>query len=655
MEHMRMIIEIQARIDSCLVGEDGEDGLLLSSDLAGDTGREPDPWLVKQAIRLLRIRHRVLRAWEFDGDNLENINDGDEHAGGETTVGFPPGRSGIGGGDGRSGSRKPSGGGGAGGGGDEARRRRRRSRMRTRDGRAFGFDNDEFFEYSMYDDTPAAGPGARGDGVPGDGGGRGESKSGRDGGEFEARLEKQRPPKTNQDAADAAGAGVVAALMEGRRRLIVEVDDSQLRYNSPDFCHEAMAEFVELLVLPLTTALENLKARQNRCKIVIQGAHHASQVKEAMVLDAPASLQVVSLSDAKVAKKDRVVALVAPENWTGKKGRHLKRVLAEAHDAAIILINPIDADKFLQARPADYNTFELVYHLSPMRVNYLHSLPPPQHPSLDLDSEADRGTGAGRGQPTGEALLLERLGESVWAEEEALAAEALAAAASAAAAAAASSVSGPVDVVDGSSGAGDKADSTGVAGATGAESSSENASVFDETSAVGAAAAAEIGVRAAERALARAALKMGASAAAGGGSGGGGGSARDQQLDWGDLDIGYRDRSEWDEMEDERLSDEAAAAALAAWSEEEEGEGSLREKELRWGEGEVGEWDGEADEAAEMAALAVTLRQYPDAWEAFVDLHDGVGFRLCGTWDREPPPSAVKTVVMDHILRIIMD
>lgn len=56
-----MIIEIQARIDSCLVGEDGEDGLLLSSDLAEDTGREPDPWLVRQAIRLLRIRHRVLR------------------------------------------------------------------------------------------------------------------------------------------------------------------------------------------------------------------------------------------------------------------------------------------------------------------------------------------------------------------------------------------------------------------------------------------------------------------------------------------------------------------------------------------------------------------------------------------------------------------
>ena len=43
------------------------------------------------------------------------------------------------------------------------------------------------------------------------------------------------------------------------------------------------------------------------------------------------------------------------------------------------------------------------------------------------------------------------------------------------------------------------------------------------------------------------------------------------------------------------------------------------------------------------------------AWKAFVDLHDGVGFRLCGTWDLEPPQTAVKTVVMDHILRIVMD
>lgn len=58
MEHMKKIVQIQAQIDSCLVHDDG---LLLSSSLAGDAGGQPDPRLVKQAIRLLRVRHRVLQ------------------------------------------------------------------------------------------------------------------------------------------------------------------------------------------------------------------------------------------------------------------------------------------------------------------------------------------------------------------------------------------------------------------------------------------------------------------------------------------------------------------------------------------------------------------------------------------------------------------
>lgn len=43
-------------------------------------------------------------------------------------------------------------------------------------------------------------------------------------------------------------------------------------------------------------------------------------------------------------------AIVAPENWSGKKGKLLKRLLAEAHDSAIILINPTDPDRFLRVR-----------------------------------------------------------------------------------------------------------------------------------------------------------------------------------------------------------------------------------------------------------------------------------------------------------------
>eukprot|EP00752_Nemacystus_decipiens_P016206 g14493.t1 len=615
MEHMRMIVQIQAQIDSCLVDEDG---LLLSSSLAedGDVGGEPHPRLVKQAIRLLRVRQRVLQAWEFDGEQENDsssppLSPRADNSSADYTN------------DNSNSSRRI------------ARRSddtaRRRTRERARDRRRFSdFDEEdarEFFESGTYGDPSIPMPmptqtiGGAG-GRDGSSSRRGSSaSSSRNTGVFEPRLEQRRPPKTNQDAADAAGAGIVAALMEGRRRLIVEVDDAQLRYNSPDFCHEAMAEFVELLTLPLTTALENLKARQNLCKIVIQGAHQVDQVKEAMVLDVPDSLQVVSLEKGRVTEADRVVALVSPENWKGKNGKHLRRVLAEAHDAAIILINPTDPDKFL--RPADYNAFESVYHLSPMRVNYLQPLPPPHHPPAaehDLVRiEAGRGGGAGgfeeQAERTGEALLLERLSESVWAEEKALEA-----AAAAAAEAAATAV--PGDGID------DTANpSAGVDGAS--NTSAEGGLLFDGAAGVGAAAAAE-------RALARASLEFGAAATTSSGM-------------------------EWDEREDESMLDEAAAAAtMAAWGEELRGEeaadgGLTGRKEPRWGEGGVGEGNRGADEAMEMSALAVTLRQYPDAWEAFVDLHDGMGFRLCGTWDLEPPQTAVRTVVMDHILRIVMD
>lgn len=62
----------------------------------------------------------------------------------------------------------------------------------------------------------------------------------------------------------------------------------------------------------------------------------------------------------------RSQALVSPEHWKGKKGKHLKRLLAEARDAAIILINPTDAHKFLRVSvlvPQEYSE-----NFSPVRA-----------------------------------------------------------------------------------------------------------------------------------------------------------------------------------------------------------------------------------------------------------------------------------------------
>ena len=95
---------------------------------------------------------------------------------------------------------------------------RRRTRRRTRDRSRFSdFDEQdarEFFERRAYD-NPSMPVGAVGGGAGArDSRGSSSSSNSRNTGVFEPRLGQQRPPKTNQDAADAAGAGVVAALME---------------------------------------------------------------------------------------------------------------------------------------------------------------------------------------------------------------------------------------------------------------------------------------------------------------------------------------------------------------------------------------------------------------------------------------------------------
>lgn len=59
MDEMRAIIQIQAQIDAFLV-EGGEEGL-LSARLEAMARGEPDPRLVRQAIKLLCMRQRLLQ------------------------------------------------------------------------------------------------------------------------------------------------------------------------------------------------------------------------------------------------------------------------------------------------------------------------------------------------------------------------------------------------------------------------------------------------------------------------------------------------------------------------------------------------------------------------------------------------------------------
>lgn len=94
-------------------------------------------------------------------------------------------------------------------------------------------------------------------------------------------------PSSVIEAADSAGAAILAAMLAGQRRMLVDVRDAELT-NNP----EILAQFVELSVLPVAAGLEGLNAERNRVKIVFPTV---SQLLEYRKLSALAAPDVVAL------------------------------------------------------------------------------------------------------------------------------------------------------------------------------------------------------------------------------------------------------------------------------------------------------------------------------------------------------------------------
>jgi hypothetical protein len=87
---------------------------------------------------------------------------------------------------------------------------------------------------------------------------------------------------------------VLAGLLQGRRRIKVEVADPALTPTARGFNHYKMAEFVELMILPLASTLESLRqAEQNRCKLIFGSDEALTAARKVCVR---ATLQVCLLA-----------------------------------------------------------------------------------------------------------------------------------------------------------------------------------------------------------------------------------------------------------------------------------------------------------------------------------------------------------------------
>jgi hypothetical protein len=174
-------------------------------------------------------------------------------------------------------------------------------------------------------------------------------------------------PSSVIDTADAAGAAILAGMLGGKRRMLVDVRDAELSSDP-----ETLVQFIELAILPVAAGLEGLQSSRNRVKIVFPKVSQLLEYRRTMALAAPEVVALSTLGFDPVEDSDNLVVIVAPspDDEEGLK-------------AMVELLEPTDVDKggvqqnvvilnyHMAPVPALPVTFETAYHLRLLRVQYM--------------------------------------------------------------------------------------------------------------------------------------------------------------------------------------------------------------------------------------------------------------------------------------------
>lgn len=187
-------------------------------------------------------------------------------------------------------------------------------------------------------------------------------------------------PKSVTDAADAAGASILSAILAGKHRMLVDVRDAELSRDP-----KLLVEFIELAILPVAAGLEGLddgyageESVRNRVKIVFPTVRGLVSYRRSMALAAP---EVVSLStlgfDPVDDERDNLIVVIAPrpDDVTAVKAmdtliQRTRRNYVEPDcriTQPVVVLNhhmvPIDM--------AGFGKFTAVYHLRLLSVQYM--------------------------------------------------------------------------------------------------------------------------------------------------------------------------------------------------------------------------------------------------------------------------------------------
>lgn len=176
-----------------------------------------------------------------------------------------------------------------------------------------------------------------------------------------------RAPSSVIDAADAAGAAILAGMLGGKQRMLVDVRDAELSRDP-----ETLVQFIELAILPVAAGLEGLTSTRNRVKIVFPTVSQLLEYRRTMALAAPEVVALSTLGFDPVEKMDNLVVIVAPSP-DDEEGLLAMNELLEPTDPAV---KPIDQPLVVlnyhmvpvQGPPA---RFEVAYHLRLLSVQFM--------------------------------------------------------------------------------------------------------------------------------------------------------------------------------------------------------------------------------------------------------------------------------------------
>jgi uncharacterized coiled-coil protein SlyX len=176
-----------------------------------------------------------------------------------------------------------------------------------------------------------------------------------------------RAPASVIDAADSAGAAILAGMLGGKQRMLVDVRDAELSRDP-----ETLVQFIELAILPVAAGLEGLKSTRNRVKIVFPTVSQLLEYRRTMALSAPEVVALSTLGFGPVEKADNIVVLVAPSPDDEEGLMAMNELLEPTDPSKKPITQPLVVLNYHMvpvSGPA--SRFEVAYHLRLLSVQFM--------------------------------------------------------------------------------------------------------------------------------------------------------------------------------------------------------------------------------------------------------------------------------------------